>query len=427
MTDNETFGGTLSTWLHEEAEHRVPDHLGEVLVRTAATRQRPWWSSHERWLPMDTATTFRGRIPASRPLLLLGVLLALLLAAAGAVVMTGAFRSSTATFGLATNGRILIADGTELRSYAADGTDPKVVLSLPNGAAGLAISPDGTKLAFATATEPESVQILPVSGGQPISIPLPAGTRAGDQISWSPAGDQLVFPTVAGTTEALYTARVDGSPATELGAGIIPSVGLWWPSWSPDGKTITFLTDEDGAGNGALNVIHPDGTGFQRLTTPTVAVGSSAGNVWSAEPGTQRVLYVGVGNTVRLHDFVAGTDTSLVGGFWPTWSPDGKQIAFWGDGMLVTSTDDAIHGVARQTRVFPAFHDNCQANMDLAGTVYCGPVAWSPDGTRVIAPDIAGTSVLSLLANGKGSPIVIPLGTSVLDKGNPVAWQPMRP
>ena len=374
---------------------------------------------------MDTATTFRGRIPASRTLLLLGVLLALFLAVAGTVVLTGAFRSSTPTFGLATNGRILIADGAELRSYAADGTDPRVVLSLPNGAAGISISPDGTRLAFATATEPESIQILRVSGGQPISIPLPAGTRAGDQISWSPAGDQIVFPTVAGTTEALYTARVDGSPATQLGAGIIPSVGLWWPAWSPDGKTIAFLTDEDGAGNGALNVIHPDGTGFQRLTTPTVSVGEAGGNIWSPEPGTQRLLYVGVGNTVRLHDFLAGTDTSLVGGFWPSWSPDGTKFAFWGDGMLITSTDDAIHGVARQTRVFPAFQDACQVHPDLAGKVYCSQAAWSPDGSRLIAPDIAGTSVLSLLADGDGSPIVIPLDTNVLDKGNPVAWVPI--
>ena len=56
MTTRDTFGRDLSQWLREEGEHRVPDHLAEVLMQTAATRQRPWWSSLERWLPMDLTT-----------------------------------------------------------------------------------------------------------------------------------------------------------------------------------------------------------------------------------------------------------------------------------------------------------------------------------------------------------------------------------
>ena len=68
MTTNDVFGRNLSTWLHEDAEHHVPDHLAEVLQRTAVTRQRPAWSSLERWLPMDT--TLRPRavpLPPARP------------------------------------------------------------------------------------------------------------------------------------------------------------------------------------------------------------------------------------------------------------------------------------------------------------------------------------------------------------------------
>ena len=34
MTTSDDFDRTVSDWLHEEAEHRVPDHLDEVLVRT---------------------------------------------------------------------------------------------------------------------------------------------------------------------------------------------------------------------------------------------------------------------------------------------------------------------------------------------------------------------------------------------------------
>ena len=59
MTTDDRFARNLSAWLQEDGEHRVPDHLTEVLRADAATRQRPWWSSPERWLPVDT--TFRAR------------------------------------------------------------------------------------------------------------------------------------------------------------------------------------------------------------------------------------------------------------------------------------------------------------------------------------------------------------------------------
>ena len=66
MTTDDRFGTTLSSWLREDAAHRVPDHLAETLVQTAATRQRPWWSSLERLLPMSS-TTMGGRLAAPNP------------------------------------------------------------------------------------------------------------------------------------------------------------------------------------------------------------------------------------------------------------------------------------------------------------------------------------------------------------------------
>ena len=66
MITNDAFERTVSDWLHADAEHRIPDHLDAVLRLTSAERQRPAWSSLERWLPMDT--TFTGRLaPAMRP------------------------------------------------------------------------------------------------------------------------------------------------------------------------------------------------------------------------------------------------------------------------------------------------------------------------------------------------------------------------
>ena len=44
----------------------------------------------------------------------------------------------------------------------------------------------------------------------------------------------------------------------------------------------------------------------------------------------------------------------------------------------------------------------------------------------MIAPDITGSSVVSFLADGSGSPIVIPLTENVFETGMPAAWQPLR-
>ena len=47
MTTNDEFERQLAGWLVDDSGHRVPEHLGEVLLHTVATRQRPWWSMVE--------------------------------------------------------------------------------------------------------------------------------------------------------------------------------------------------------------------------------------------------------------------------------------------------------------------------------------------------------------------------------------------
>jgi len=81
MTLNDGFDRTVSEWLDEQAGRGAPGYLDEVLVRTTRIRQRPAWSSLERWLPV--AITFRARLaPMPRPLWFLALLAALALAAA---------------------------------------------------------------------------------------------------------------------------------------------------------------------------------------------------------------------------------------------------------------------------------------------------------------------------------------------------------
>ena len=86
MTLNDGFERTVSDWLDEQAGRGAPDYLDETLARTTRTRQRPAWSSLERWLPVDMTTNLRlAARPTLGRALLLGAVLALVIALGAAV------------------------------------------------------------------------------------------------------------------------------------------------------------------------------------------------------------------------------------------------------------------------------------------------------------------------------------------------------
>ena len=62
MTLNDGFERTVSDWLDEQAGRGTPGYLDEALARTTRTRQRPAWSSLERWLPVDLTTNLASSL-----------------------------------------------------------------------------------------------------------------------------------------------------------------------------------------------------------------------------------------------------------------------------------------------------------------------------------------------------------------------------
>ena len=112
MTLNDGFERTVSDWLDEQAGRGTPGYLDETLARTTRTRQRPAWSSLERWLPVDlTAQPRFLNLPTLGKALLVGVALLALIGTAIVVVGSRAQRLP-APFGLAANGQIAYwADG----------------------------------------------------------------------------------------------------------------------------------------------------------------------------------------------------------------------------------------------------------------------------------------------------------------------------
>jgi len=112
MTAHDGFERTVAVWLRDDALPASPDQLDALLVRTMATRQRRWWSSPERWLPMDT--TLRPRLFSPPPIARLVVIAVVVIALAGLLLFAVGSRQPRlpAPFGPARNGIMLSsADG----------------------------------------------------------------------------------------------------------------------------------------------------------------------------------------------------------------------------------------------------------------------------------------------------------------------------
>src|SRR3954447_10271056 len=83
----------------------MPGYLDEVLARTTGTRQRPWWSSLERWLPVQSTAHFAQ---APRMVWLL-VILGLVLALGAAILVIGSPKPLPSPFGPDPHGNVLYA------------------------------------------------------------------------------------------------------------------------------------------------------------------------------------------------------------------------------------------------------------------------------------------------------------------------------
>ena len=147
MNRPDDFAPTVSAWLHEDARHHAPDDLDAVLRRTRTERQRPAWSSLERWLPVQTTLRFS---PVPRVAWIL-VVLALVIALGVAAALTIGSRPHPLPppFGPARNG-LIVYGGSDHDIHALDlatGTTTSLITGT-EGDHRPVLSPDGTKVLF---------------------------------------------------------------------------------------------------------------------------------------------------------------------------------------------------------------------------------------------------------------------------------------
>jgi len=220
------------------------------------------------------------------------------------------------------------SDPADLFKIDPDGSD-KVRLTDTDGIKHdhPAWSPDGTRIAFDRSNpsrDSTDVFVMTVHGGQTTRITRAApGTHDSDP-AWSPDGTRLVFASdrVAGTS-TIWVTDADGENPTQL-TETGPDLA---PDWSPDGTQIAF-SSERSPGDGIWVM---ESTGL--VETPLTA-GTDFAPSWA--PDSQRIAYLHNdlnGNSIRAVDR-DGTDPGLLynafrcGMSGPSWSPNGKRIAF---------------------------------------------------------------------------------------------------
>jgi len=142
--------------------------------------------------------------------------------------------------------------GSTIRLVGADGSDDRLVIegSWPS------FSPDGSRIMFTQGEffeEPQSLAIVDLDSGLVTAVPLDLDNSS--ESMWSPEGDRMAFMSnpngyeggVATWDEEIFVALVDGSGVVRVSNR--PGNDHWPPSWSADGRCLTWQGDDPDADN----------------------------------------------------------------------------------------------------------------------------------------------------------------------------------
>jgi Tol biopolymer transport system component len=193
-----------------------------------------------------------------------------------------------------------------------------------------------------------------------ITVPTPASNPDSGN-GGGPAG-KIAFTCYVKEIDQICIMNADGSGRKQL---TNYSATTFYPSISPDGKTIYFVSREKGTFD--IYSMAMDGGDVERLT-------NGIGTLYAPElsPNGKRIVFTNNGNGIWVmradgnnpHPITFKDDID------PTWSPDGSKISF-----------ASSRKGNRQLFIMDANGDNVEQMTDLSNMG--GRSTWSPDGTKI--------------------------------------------
>ena len=213
----------------------------------------------------------------------------------------------------------------------------------------IGVTADGSTIAYPSGT---GLATIPIAGGSSTTV---SGTTGGNAYpSFTPDGKTIVF--VSGPTGSLMTVPASGGGATSIFGSPTMIVGA---EVSPDGRTVAYLDDAAADCGGTA------------LCIRTIPISGGASN---------QVTVGGLG---------------IIGGRPFSWSPDGTKIAL---------TLGGAGGIA----VVRATGNNQAPTLLPNSTTGDFQPAFSPDGSTIAAQATGGAAVL-IAANGSPGRTTIPI------------------
>jgi Tol biopolymer transport system component len=191
---------------------------------------------------------------------------------------------------------------------------------------------DGAKIAFTSTRDGNrEIYVMNADGSGQINV---TNNDADDQYStWSPDSQKIAFSSTREGDNEIYAIKADGT--NPINISNMPNSDEGFPAWSPDGHLIAFTSQRDQ--NREINIVQSDGTNLMNL---------------------------GLNGTK------------------PSWSPDGQQIVFEGDPEIRTSSDGTQYEATNIYRIDVNGNNLTKLGDNSAIDIFRSP-SWSPNGKHI--------------------------------------------
>jgi len=238
------------------------------------------------------------------------------------------------------------------------------------------------------------LSLLPASAFLARKSPSAFAQKVG--ATYRPKKGVMLMNRIGPSSSDLYLARADGSGERKL---LESPAYDYHASFSADGKWIAFTSERNGFGQSDIYRCRSDGTGIERLTDSPHIDDQGA-----LSPDGTQLAFVSTRDTwknnIWLLDIASGHFTNLTGQpgvqgdpekpdsfFRPSWSPDGKWIAFSSDRNTDWRGHDDTRGWehTQTLRVYIIRPDGTGFREVASRADYAlGAPKWSPDCQNIV-------------------------------------------